>query len=286
MGGKQTRRRKHLYFCLASLIFLFFSGCATPEKMRIEIKPEEEARQHLLQSWKLLAQKDFEGALSEPEEILSQATHRPPEDEALYTAGMIYVHPENPKRNLTKSLHFFTRVTEDYPLSPWADEARAWIGILKENGRLNQSIENLNHQVKQWHLEKTKLSEAREAHRPLLNSLELVSQGKYEEASREIQKLLSTSPRHPMEDEALFQMGLIYTHPGNPKKDYGKSMIYLKKLTKDYPQSPWNEAAKVWTGMLQEVERLNQTIDKLNQTIEKSKQVDIEIEEKKKEKGK
>jgi hypothetical protein len=38
--------------------------------------------------------------------------------------------------------------------------------------------------------------------------------------------------------------------------------------------------------MLQENEKLSQTVEKLNQTIEKSKQVDIEIEEKKKEKGK
>ena len=63
-------------------------------------------------------------------------------------------------------------------------------------------------------------------------------------------------------------------------------MNYYKKLMKDYPQSSWSELAKIWTGMLQENERLTQTVDKLNQTIEKSKQVDIEIEEKKKEKGK
>ena len=63
-------------------------------------------------------------------------------------------------------------------------------------------------------------------------------------------------------------------------------MNYYKKLMKDYPQSPWSELAKTWAGMLQENEKLSLTVDKLNQTIEKSKQVDIEIEEKKKEKGK
>ncbi len=286
MGRKQIRGRKYLYFCLASLIFLSFSGCATPEKMKTEINPQEEANQHLLRSRKLLTQRDFEGALNETQEILSLATRRPPEDEALYTVGMIYVHPESPRRNLMKSLYFFDRVVEDFPQSPWALQARAWIGILQENRRFNQSIENLNRQVKQLHLEKMKLSEESDSHRPFLNSLELLSQGKYEEASKEIQKLLSPSPRHPLEDEALFQMGLIYTHPGNPKKDYGKSMNYFKKLIKDYPQSSWSELAKIWTGMLQENERLTQTVDKLNQTIEKSKQVDIEIEEKKKEKGK
>ena len=88
-------------------------------------------------------------------------------------------------------------------------------------------------------------------------------------------------------------MGLIYAHPGNPKKGLWEIHNFLEKGYKDYPQSPWTDLAKVWTGMLQEIERLNQTaeklnqtIEKLNQTIEKSKQVDIEIEEKKREKGK
>ena len=44
--------------------------------------------------------------------------------------------------------------------------------------------------------------------------------------------------------------------------------------------------AKDWTGMLRENDRLKQAVEKLNQTIEKSKQVDIEIEEKRREKGK
>ena len=81
-------------------------------------------------------------------------------------------------------------------------------------------------------------------------------------------------------------MGLICAHFGNPKKDYGKSIGFFKKLTKDYPQSPFVVQARIWTGILQENEKLNQTIQKLNQVIEESKQVDIEIEEKKREKGK
>jgi len=286
MGRKQSRRRKYLYFCLAGLTFLVLLGCAVPEKIKVEIKPHGEVDQHLLRGRELLAQKDFEGALSEYQEIFSLATHQPPEDEAFYSIGLIYVHPENPKRNSMKSLYYFNRVTADYPRSLWAGQATAWIEMLQENGSLNLSIENLNRRVKQLQLEKSKLIEERAAHQPLINSRGLLLQGKYEEASKEIQKLLVPSPRHPLEDEALFQMGLIYAHPGNSKKDYGKSINYFKKLMKDYPQSPWSDMAKVWTGMIQENERLNQAVDKLNQTIEKSKQVDIEIEEKKREKGK
>jgi tetratricopeptide (TPR) repeat protein len=115
---------------------------------------------------------------------------------------------------------------------------------------------------------------------------ELLAQGDFEGALKQNQKVLSLSGNNPPGDEALFNMGLIYAHSGNPKKDYGKSIGFFKKLTKDYPQSPFVEQVRIWTGVLQENEKLNQTIQKLNQVIEGSKQVDIEIEEKKREKAK
>jgi len=50
-----------------------------------------------------------------------------------------------------------------------------------------------------------------------------------------------------------------------------------------YPQSPLVVQAKIWIGILQENERLNNEIEELNKAIKKTKEVDIEIEEKKKE---
>ncbi|HUT83648.1 MAG TPA: hypothetical protein VMX95_03280 [Thermodesulfobacteriota bacterium] len=86
---------------------------------------------------------------------------------------------------------------------------------------------------------------------------------------------------------------MIYAYAGNPKKNYGKSLSSFKKITEDYQQSPLFEQAKILITILQENEKLDQTLGKLNQEIEilnqmieKSKQVDIEIEEKKREKGK
>ena len=87
----------------------------------------------------------------------------------------------------------------------------------------------------------------------------------------------------PPGDEALFNIGLIYAHYGYPKRDYKKSLDLFKRLVKMFPQSPLAGQAKLWIGILQENERLNREIEELNKTIKKSKQVDIEIEEKKKE---
>ena len=122
---------------------------------------------------------------------------------------------------------------------------------------------------------------------------ELLHKGDYESALKENQKVLFSHGSTEDKDLALFNIGVIYAHAGNPKKNYGKSLSSFKKMTEDYQQSPLFEQAKILTTILQENEKLDQTIgklnkeiEKLNQMIEKSKQVDIEIEEKKREKGK
>jgi len=114
----------------------------------------------------------------------------------------------------------------------------------------------------------------------------LLERKDYDGALKESQKVLDLSGKNPPGDEALLNMGLIYAHFGNPKKDYGKSLVFFKRMTTDYPQSPLAEQARIWIGMLQENEKLNQMIQKLNRVIEESKKVDIEIEEKKREKAK
>jgi tetratricopeptide (TPR) repeat protein len=120
----------------------------------------------------------------------------------------------------------------------------------------------------------------------LLRARKLLEQRDYDSSFKAYQKILSLAGQNPPGDEALFNMGLIYAHFGNPKKDNVRSIGFFKKLTKDYPDSPLAVQARIWTGILQENEKLSQTIQKLNQVIEESKRVDIEIEEKKREKGK
>ncbi|MGZ3524016.1 MAG: tetratricopeptide repeat protein [Thermodesulfobacteriota bacterium] len=120
----------------------------------------------------------------------------------------------------------------------------------------------------------------------LLRARKLLEQRDFDGSLKENQKILSVSSQNSPADEALFNMGLIYAHFGNPKKDYSKSIGFFRKLVKEYPESPFVEQAKIWTGILQENEKLSQTIQKLNQVIEESKDVDIQIEEKKREKAK
>ncbi len=127
--------------------------------------------------------------------------------------------------------------------------------------------------------EQERTEENSKAHEHLLLGQKFFVQGDYEASLREYKKSLSLSGNSPPGDEALFNMGLIYAHPRNPKRDLAMSLSVFRRLTKGYPQSPWAEQAKIWAEVVQE----NET---LKQVIEKSKQVDIEIEEKKKEQAK
>jgi tetratricopeptide (TPR) repeat protein len=300
MGRKRTRTREFVYFCIAGLIVLALQGCAALENTRVKIKAQVEASRYLQRGKGLLAQGDYEGAFDENIKILSLAMHRRPEDEALFNMGWIYAHPGNPKKDYKKSIFFFKKLLDEFPQSSWSERAKIWVGILQENEKLNQTVEALNLRNEKLNQaietlnqrnEKSKQADGKteereEARESFSLSQKLLAEGNYEGALKENQRILSLSGQNPPADEALFNIGLIHAHPGNTKRDYGKSLTFFRKLIKEYPQSPWAEQAKTWAGMLQENEKLSRSIEELTRVIEKSKQVDIEIEEKKREKAK
>jgi hypothetical protein len=84
----------------------------------------------------------------------------------------------------------------------------------------------------------------------LLRARKLLEQRDYDGSLKENQRILSLSGQTPPGDEALFNMGLIYAHVGNPKKDNGRSIGFFRKLAKDYPYSPLAVQARIWMGIL------------------------------------
>ena len=130
---------------------------------------------------------------------------------------------------------------------------------------------------------------------PFEHSATMISQGQYEAAYTENQKILQEGRGAP--DVALFNMGMISAHSGNPKKNYPRALSSFRALVKDYPQSPMGEPAKTWIQVLEEYQKmadekrittreresLVQEKEKLKYTIEKSRQVDVEIEKRRRE---
>lgn len=155
----------------------------------------------------------------------------------------------------------------------------------------------------------------------LLEGNWLFSSGDYDGALRNYQKVIDLLNKKPPADEAYFNIALIHAYPGNPKKNYGQSLVFMKRLITDFPQSLFFYQAKVWIDVLQvnekltkeneklikdyektikdhdrlakEYEKMNKDYEKLvkdyeisTKMLEEYKKVDIEIEEKKKERGK
>jgi tetratricopeptide (TPR) repeat protein len=267
-------------------MFVFLLGCAVIR----EYRENKEVREYLLRGQQLLTQRKYDDALEAYQKVLSLSSHKPPEDEALFDMGLAYAHFGNPKKDYKKSIDFFLQVLNDYPKSRLAVQARIWVGVLLESTESIKKIEKLKDAMKNLEKttqilkesEKSKQAGARweeygEGREHLLRSQKLLAQGNYEGATSENKKILSSSdPRFP-KDEALFNLGIIYAHLGNPQQDLEKSVEFFKTLIKNHPKSPLVEQAKVWVEILQENEELNHLLRKL-------KQVDIEIEEMKRKK--
>src|SRR5262245_6565858 len=119
----------------------------------------------------------------------------------------------------------------------------------------------------------------------------------FDVALRDNQTALSRGKIAP--DIALYNAGYLCAHPSNPKKDYLKAINSFQTLVAEYPRSSLVEPAKTWIQVLEqqqkvaderrklaedkralerEREMLAQERQKLNYASEKSRQLDLEIE--------
>ena len=110
-----------------------------------------------------------------------------------------------------------------------------------------------------------------EANAHLVLGKTYLAQGEYGSALKESEKVISLAGKNVPVDEALFYVGLIYAHPANSARDYGKSIVSFRRLIRDYPGSSLVEQAKTMVGLLQENDKLDRTTDKLNKIIDEQK---------------
>lgn len=259
MGRKHTGNWKHLYLYITSLIIaLCCFGCTT--LMNLERKLE--ARDHLYRGEKLLEQGNLKLSLQEHKRALSLLGHMTPGDRVLFNMGIIYAHFGNPAMNYNKSLGFFRRLTKEFPQSPLVERATIWIEVLTvvEKKKVSHIKTKEKKKVSPQQIQKSDY---------LCPGKKLLDLGDFEGSLMENQKVLSLFPNTPPGDSALFNMALVHAHYKNPDRDYRKSIACFKRLTEEFPQSTLLEQAKIWIEVFE--------------TMEKAKQVDIEIEEKRKE---
>jgi tetratricopeptide (TPR) repeat protein len=301
MGRKRSGPGQFIYFFSAGLILLISVGCY-PELRRVVVQSDpaalrlqeekdagESPWEALQKAGRLFRQGQYEAAIAENQKALAWADGNPPADRALFNLGVIYAHGDNPQKDWAKSMAFFRRVSEEFPQSPLAEESKAWLGPLRKSLELGREVVDLTQENVNLIQEKGRLSQLAERNRQqeetalmardqLPRAKTLPDQGNFEGALEEAQRVLSAPGKNSSKDRALFQIGLIHAAPRNPRRDLDKALSSFLRLVKEYPQSSLLDEAKAWIELLQE----NQ---KLNRMIEKSKEVDIAIEEKKREKG-
>ncbi|MBI5043890.1 MAG: outer membrane protein assembly factor BamD [Nitrospirae bacterium] len=111
----------------------------------------------------------------------------------------------------------------------------------------------------------------------------LILQNKYEAAMSEFERLSKRHPQSPFSDKIIFNIGLLYLHPDNLKRDVSKGINILEGLIKKYPNSRYTLYARPL--MLYSKEGIEQKaeIERLKGEIEKFKELQIQLEKREKE---
>ena len=183
---------------------------------------------------------------------MSSYIDRPPGDEAIFNMGLIYAHFGNPQKDYEKAFSFFDRLIKEFPQSPLYQEAKIWTGVLN-------SIEET----------KIKMEGQRSPTDRLLRSQRLIAKGDFEGALEENRRSCQVILTDLRVTRPFLIWDLSMHILGIPKRTYEKSIFFFRKLLNEHPKSSLVEQAKIWIGV--------------QNVIEKSKQVDLEIEEMKKE---
>lgn len=129
------------------------------------------------------------------------------------------------------------------------------------------------------------------------------SGGDFLTSLKKSQEMLNRFPQK-YGDHALYMMGLIYANPEYTYVNYEISIHFFKKLVKEYPKSVFKDKAKIWIWLLNQNMDYAVKIDKKNKRnaflenklrtekkqiinlqnqIKRLKEIDLGIEEKKRE---
>jgi len=107
-----------------------------------------------------------------------------------------------------------------------------------------------------------------EANQLLLQAKLSFSSGDFLTSLKKNQEMLNRFPQK-YGSHALYMMGMIYANPENTYVNYEISIHFFKKLVKEYPESVFKDKAKIWIWLL------NQNIDYAEKVDKKSKRIDL-----------
>ncbi len=142
-----------------------------------------------------------------------------------------------------------------------------------------------------------------EASRLLSEAKSSFAKGDFSASFKKNREILTRFPQK-YGDRALYMMGMIYADPEYIYAKHEISVYYFDRLVKEYPKSRFNNQAKIWIGLLQqnmdyanrvdnnikqisslknELSSQKKQIKNLLNQIKQLKEIDLGIEEKKRE---
>ena len=130
--------------------------------------------------------------------------------------------------------------------------------------------------------------------------------GDYEGFLAENQKIVRECDEKATCDEALFNLGFVYSYPGSPYYNRARGLEYFDRLVQTYPRSVWAYQARAWAEIIrknvsavgkkqkdlqkdhqkdlqEELKSKEATINELQNKLDRSREIDMEVEKKERE---
>lgn len=207
-----------------------------------------------------LASGFYDTIIEQSLKLLAENDTERPADVALYALGEVYAHYEYAGRDYGLSQFYFEQLIQKFPYSPLVHEAKTYISLFENIDAKEQAIA----------LQQAKLRSKQKVIDSARNKApkRIVEKNDFAEAVRKNKEILAKTGQKRPADSALYNLGLIYAHLDNPSKDFKKSQQYFTQLRQQFPDSEYAEEAHIWLGIFQ--------------TIEKIQQIDVDIEQQKK----
>ncbi|NTW76861.1 MAG: tetratricopeptide repeat protein [Syntrophaceae bacterium] len=146
MGKKQDRRGKHFYlffacFLIISILQLF--GCAHYYN-KMAAAPDFEQAEHFTR------QGNYNAAADKYENIAE--SYPATGDRALFQAGILYMLPQNKRKDYRTAMEYFQRLVNKYPKSSYRQNSEIFIALINE-------ITNRDRRLSAQHKEINKLEQ-------------------------------------------------------------------------------------------------------------------------------
>ncbi|MCU0578228.1 MAG: tetratricopeptide repeat protein [Desulfobacterota bacterium] len=252
---------------------LLLASCA----LREQLEREKDLDQKLALGQQFRDEGKYDQALQVYKGLAAAYPQTPPGDLALREAAFLLVHPGRPQKKYREAQDLWWKLLKNFPQSPYTAEARTWISLLTAHLDLQTQLEKEKQQLLQVkgqqedckaHLEELKQDQKNLAFDLIARNQKLMAQRDFDKILEENASVLSKNGAKPPADEALYALGLVYAYGEYPKKDALKALGFFNRLVREFPRSWRAEEAKVWIKNIE--------------TFEKSKQIDLEIEDKRK----